>query len=126
MGSDPFITAVEGKNHRFWLRLPRVGGLTPLNQQPLTFRVGIVVNVQLQKSEPRNRHSGCPVAGSVSQQTVDRVSKPGQAPLPLQNLKEDFRPTGASPGFDAASAGFADCDDFTGQFLTDSEVRPGL
>jgi hypothetical protein len=32
MGSDPFITAVEGKNHRFWLRLPSVGGLTPLNQ----------------------------------------------------------------------------------------------
>ena len=32
MGSDPFITAVEGKNVRFWLRLPSVGGLTPLNQ----------------------------------------------------------------------------------------------
>jgi hypothetical protein len=90
MGSDPFITAVEGKNHGFWLRLPSVGGLTPLNQ--LSARAGGATTGSYSYKE-RRRWSALrpvyPIGSRVRARRAGHVDRP----FPPGKLEGDPRAT---------------------------------
>ena len=80
MGSDPFITAVEGKNHGFWLRLPSVGGLTPLNQ--LSARAGGATTGSYSYKESRRWSALRPVYPGGSRVRARRAGQPTVSPVP--------------------------------------------